>query len=119
MYFSYYTVQHHYQLETRSFDLAIFDNIMWNLLRGKWFKASPVLGRVGSHIRYHATFDAYLFAPFYALRQKADTLLVMQSVLSGARGHPALSRHQAQDGERDRRAGSRLRLRDPRSPARA
>ena len=56
---------------------------MWNLLRGKWFKASPVLGRVGSHIRYHATFDAYLFAPFYALRQKADTLLVMQSVLSG------------------------------------
>jgi len=84
LYFSYYTILHHYQLETRSFDLAIFDNMMWNLLRGKWFKAAPVLGRVGSHIRHHATFDAYLFAPFYALRQKADTLLALQALVAGA-----------------------------------
>lgn len=88
LYFSYYTVLHHYQLQTRSFDLAIFDNIMWNLLRGAWFKATPVLGRVGSHLRYHATFDAYLFAPFYALRQKADTLLVLQALVSGAAAIP-------------------------------
>jgi uncharacterized membrane protein len=83
LYFSYYSVQHHYNLMTTSWDLAIFDNMMWNLLRGKWFKASPDLGRVGSHIQYHATFDAYLFLPIYALRQKADTLLVMQATLAG------------------------------------
>jgi uncharacterized membrane protein len=88
LYFSYYTIQHHYQLQSRSFDLAIFDNMMWNLLRGAWFKATPVLGRVGSHLRYHATFDAYLFAPLYALRQRADTLLALQALFAGAGAIP-------------------------------
>lgn len=87
-YFSFYSVQHHYNLLTTSWDLAIFDNMMWNLLRGKWFKASPDLGRVGSHIQYHATFDAFLFLPFYAIRQRADTLLVLQAVLAGAGAIP-------------------------------
>jgi uncharacterized membrane protein len=82
-YFSYYTLLHHYRLQTHSWDLAIFDNLMWNLLRGEWFKASPVLGRDGSHIQYHATFGAYLLTPFYALRQEADTLLVLQAALTG------------------------------------
>lgn len=84
LYFSYYSIQNHYNLQTTSWDLAIFDNMMWNLLRGKWFKASPDLGRTGSHIQYHATFDAYLFLPFYALRQKADTLLALQAIFAGA-----------------------------------
>lgn len=82
-YFGYYTVLHHYRLQTHSWDLAIFDNMMWNLLRGEWFKATPDLGRTGSHIQYHATFSAYLFAPFYALRQSADTLLVLQALVTG------------------------------------
>ncbi|HEY3592969.1 MAG TPA: DUF2079 domain-containing protein, partial [Polyangiaceae bacterium] len=88
VYFAYYTIQNHYELQSRSFDLGIFDNMMWNLLRGAWFKASPVLGRSGSHLRYHATFDAYLFAPIYALRQKADTLLALQALLAGAGAIP-------------------------------
>lgn len=83
VYFSYYTVLHHYRLQTHSWDLAIFDNMMWNLIRGEWFKASPDLGRTGSHIQYHATFLAYLLAPFYALRQQADTLLVLQALITG------------------------------------
>lgn len=83
VYFSYYTVLHHYRLQTHSWDLAIFDNMMWNLIRGEWFKATPDLGRTGSHIQYHATFSAYLLAPFYALRQKADTLLVLQALITG------------------------------------
>ncbi|MCU0682268.1 MAG: DUF2079 domain-containing protein [Polyangiaceae bacterium] len=87
-YFSYYTIQNHKNLLTTSWDLAIFDNMMWNLVRGKWFKASPDLGRTGSHIQYHATFLAYLFAPFYALRQKADTLLALQAILAGAGAIP-------------------------------
>ncbi len=87
-YFSYYTVLNHLRLQTTSWDLAIFDNMMWNLIRGEWFKAAPDLGRTGSHIQYHATFDAYLFAPFYALRQRADTLLVIQGVLVGLAAVP-------------------------------
>lgn len=87
-YFAYYTVLNHYRLQTSSWDLAIFDNMMWNLLRGEWFKASPDLGRTGSHIQFHATFVAYLLVPFYALRQQADTLLVLQALIVGAASIP-------------------------------
>jgi uncharacterized membrane protein len=83
VYFSYFTVLHHYQIETKSFDLGGFDNLMWNLLRGEWFKVTPVFGREGSLLHQHAVFDSYLFAPLYALRQKADTLLVIQAVVAG------------------------------------
>lgn len=83
VYFSYYTVLQHLRLGTFSWDMAIFDNMMWNLIRGSWFKASPVLGRTGSHIQYHATFIAYLFAPFYALYQHSESLLILQATLAG------------------------------------
>ncbi len=87
-YFSYFTVLQHLRLQTYSWDMAIFDNIMWNLIRGEWFKASPVLGVSGSHIQFHATFIAYLFGPFYALYQHPETLLVMQSTLAGLAAIP-------------------------------
>ncbi|HEX6276179.1 MAG TPA: DUF2079 domain-containing protein [Polyangiaceae bacterium] len=82
-YMSYFTVLQHLRLGTMSWDMAIFDNLMWNLIRGEWFKASPVLGPEGSHIQYHATFIAYVFAPFYALYQHPQTLLVLQATLAG------------------------------------
>lgn len=88
LYFAYYTIQHHYRLQTSSWDLAIFDNMMWNLCRGEWFKASPDLGRTGSHIQFHATFVAYLLLPFYALRQQADTLLFLQALIVGSGAIP-------------------------------
>jgi uncharacterized membrane protein len=87
-YFSYYTILNHLRLQTSSWDLAIFDNMMWNLLRGHWFKASPDLGRTGSHIQFHATFIAYLLAPLYALSQRAETLLVIQATIVGAAAIP-------------------------------
>lgn len=82
------TVQQHYQLKTYSWDLGIFDNLMYNLLRGHWFKASPVLGAEGSHLQFHATFGAYLLLPVYALWQKAETLIALQATLVGAGAIP-------------------------------
>jgi uncharacterized membrane protein len=87
-YLSYYTILNHYRLKTASWDLAIFDNLMWNLIRGKWFAASPDLGRTGSHIQFHANFLFYLYAPIYALYQHAETLLVLQAVLVSATAVP-------------------------------
>lgn len=87
-YFAHFTVLNHWRLGTQAWDLAIFDNMMWNLIRGSWFFASPDLGREGSHIQFHATFLAYLFAPFYALYQRAESLLVMQAVLVAAAAVP-------------------------------
>jgi uncharacterized membrane protein len=87
-YLAYYTILNHYRLKTASWDLAIFDNLMWNLIRGKWFAASPDLGRTGSHIQFHANFLFYLYAPIYALYQHAETLLVLQAVLVSATAIP-------------------------------
>ncbi len=87
-YLSYFTMMNHYRLGTASWDLAIFDNIMWNLIRGSWFAASPDLGRTGSHIQFHATFLAYLYGPIYALYQHAQTLLVIQGVTVSAAAIP-------------------------------
>jgi uncharacterized membrane protein len=79
-YLGHFTILNHYRLGTASWDLAIFDNLMWNLIRGSWFAASPDLGRTGSHIQFHANFLFYLYAPFYALSQRAETLLIIQAV---------------------------------------
>lgn len=88
VYIGVHAVRQQYQLKTYSWDLGIFDNMMYNLLRGHWFKASPVLGPVGSHIQYHATFGAYLFLPIYALWQRPETLIVIQAVFAAAGAIP-------------------------------
>lgn len=95
-----YSVQQHYQLKTYSWDLGIFNNLMYNLLRGHWFKASPVLGPTGSHLQFHATFAAYLLAPIYALWQRPETLLVLQVLLVMAGAVPLflLARLRLQSG---------------------
>ena len=75
------TIRNHEQMRTMSYDLGIFNNLMWNLKEGTWFYSSPVMGLSGSHLRFHATFIAYLFLPIYTLFPDAKTLLVIQSVL--------------------------------------
>jgi uncharacterized membrane protein len=88
VWFSYHTAVWH--LSVRSgYDLAIEDNILWNLLHGgPFFKAAPTLGPTGSHFGRHSTLISYLLVPFYALHQSAETLLVLQSVLLGAAALP-------------------------------
>lgn len=79
--FAVYSVMRHYQMESRSYDLAIFDNMMWNLVHGEGFRSSPAFGPEGNHLARHATFGALLLAPIYALRQQADTLLIVQALM--------------------------------------
>lgn len=88
-FFAYHTVAHHRNLMSASFDLGIFDNLMWNLVNGgPLFKSSPALGPSGSHLGRHATFLAYVIAPLYALAPRAETLLVIQAALIGAAAIP-------------------------------
>jgi uncharacterized membrane protein len=83
-YFSFFTIRNHHNLRTAAYDLAIEDNVVYNALRGKMLKASPMFGPVGTHVGHHATFFAFVLAPFYAISQRAETLLVIQSILIGA-----------------------------------
>ena len=88
VWFSYYTTIWH--LSGRSgYDLAIEDNILWNIVHGgRFFHAAPTLGPTGSHFRRHATLIAYLLAPFYAIHQSSEMVLILQSALQGLAAIP-------------------------------
>jgi uncharacterized membrane protein len=98
-YFGYHSIVQHYNLKTQSYDLAIFDNQLWNLARGEWFISTPAMGPTGSHIGRHATFLAPFFVPFYLLRQKPDTLLLLQTMVVGASTIPLffIAKHHLQN----------------------
>jgi uncharacterized membrane protein len=82
--FSRVTLEAHWNGHTRAYDLAIFDNLMWNLVHGGEFLIStPAGGGELSHFGRHATLLAYALAPFYALHPSAATLLVLQALLLG------------------------------------
>lgn len=88
IWFGYHTAVWH--LSARSgYDLAIEDNILYNLLHGgPFFKAAPTLGPTGSHFGRHATLIAYLLLPFYAVHQSAETILVLQAFFIGSAAVP-------------------------------
>lgn len=98
-FFSYHTIAYHRNLYSTSFDLAIFDNLMWNLVHGgPFFKSAPELGPQGSHFGIHANLLAYLLAPVYAIAPRAETLLTIQASLLGGAAIPLYlfaSRHVA------------------------
>jgi uncharacterized membrane protein len=88
-YFSYQTILHHHSVLTMSFDLGLENNLMWNLIHGGTFmKMSPLAGPTGGHFGNHATLFSYFIAPFYALYQKPEGLLVFQAVLIAAAAWP-------------------------------
>ncbi len=88
-YFSFHTLRCHANVHTRSFDLGLEDNVMWNIVHGgHLFKGSPMFGPQGGYAGWHVPFIGYLLAGIYALHQKASTLLVLQSVLVAAAALP-------------------------------
>ncbi|MDH3202278.1 MAG: DUF2079 domain-containing protein [Myxococcales bacterium] len=83
-YTGYWSIEQHHRLATASFDLGIIDNLMFNVMSGHGFRAPVLFGPSGgSLLAGHATFVLYLFLPFYWLSPRAETLLIIQSVLLG------------------------------------
>jgi uncharacterized membrane protein len=87
-YFSGVTIVHHRNLMSSSFDIGLEDNLMWNLLHGRFFRATPFSGPEGTHFGHHATFFSYVIAPVYAAAPRPETLLVVQSLLMGGAAVP-------------------------------
>jgi uncharacterized membrane protein len=87
-YFGYYTYCFYYSLRS-SYDLGIYDSLLWNMLHGgSFYKAPPWAGPGRCHFGNHAEFFAYAILPLYALRQNAGTLLVIQSAVLGGAAIP-------------------------------
>ena len=89
-YFSFHTIAYHQNGHTSTYDLGIEENIVWHTLHGgPLFRSTPIYGPGNTtHFSRHATFIAFLVAPFYALAQRAETLLILQSVVCGAAAIP-------------------------------
>jgi uncharacterized membrane protein len=75
---AYTTLLDYVALHTRTYDLGLYDNLVWHCAHGDWLGTSLLKG--GHHGSAH--FDPILvfFAPLYRLRPRADTLLVLQVV---------------------------------------
>ncbi len=88
-YTSFYTIRHHHLFQTTAFDLGIFDNLLFNTIKGRFFE-SPVMFGPGHHnsLSTHAEYEMVLFAPIYALAPRAETLLVIQATFIGAAAIP-------------------------------
>jgi len=88
-FFSYHTVVHHRNILSSSLDLGLEENVIWNALHsGALFRTTPYGGPTGNLVGEHAAYLSYVIAPFYAIHQSAETLLVFQSALIGGAAIP-------------------------------
>ena len=74
---SWFSILNHRYLNVSSFDLAIYDNLVWNTSHGHFLASSLVRG--GTHMSAHFDPLLALLAPFYRLAPNAETLLIFQS----------------------------------------
>jgi len=86
---AHYSILQHRAFGTSGFDLGLFDNLMFNLKSGEWFRATVDRGNIGgTHLQYHTNFLAWLFVPFYAIKPGSESLLMIQAVVVGLAGIP-------------------------------
>jgi uncharacterized membrane protein len=69
-----------------SFDLAVYDNLVWNTSHGRFLASSLVRG--GTHMSAHFDPLLVLLAPLYRLAPHAETLLIFQSAWLGSAAIP-------------------------------
>ena len=82
--FAYFAMLRHHQMRTEGYDLGIFDNMMWQLTHGGWFRSAPAFGPEGNHLHRHTTFGAVFLVPIYAIWPRAETLLVLQAAFAAS-----------------------------------
>lgn len=89
---SYYTVRDHHNMSTSIYDLGIYDNLVWQTAHGHFLDCSLIKG--GNHASAHFDPILWLVAQIYRVYQRAETLLVFQTLwlASGAFAVYAIAR---------------------------
>jgi uncharacterized membrane protein len=83
------TVWKHHGFGTGAYDLAIFDNMMWNAMHGSPYHSSIMYnGGPGNSLAGHAEIAMVFFVPFYALYPSSEALLWLQAICLGAGAIP-------------------------------
>jgi uncharacterized membrane protein len=89
VFMSVFSVLTHWRLGTHNFDLSINNNLWYGGLKGVFLHGTITHGSDPTkYLATHAKFGGYFFLPIYWLYPKAETLLVLQSVLLGAGAIP-------------------------------
>ena len=86
--YGWLAITRHQRFNSTGFDLAINEQILWNTLNGRFFASSL---EVGNSFADHFRPFLLVVLPFYALFQRAETLLIMANARSGCSRHPYLS----------------------------
>lgn len=82
---SVWTIAAHHKFQTEGYDLGQYDNLFWNTLHGDWLRCYPLDLTENWHgLRNHADLAVFWLLPFYAIAPRAETLLVIQSVIIGS-----------------------------------
>jgi len=86
-YTGWLSVLYHHRFGSGAFDLGIFDNVMFNTLKGRLFRTT-IMFSDGAHsfLLSHSNYILLLFVPIYALHPAAETLLWIQAVGLAAGG---------------------------------
>ncbi|MDZ4696752.1 MAG: DUF2079 domain-containing protein [Deltaproteobacteria bacterium] len=88
-FFSVATIRYHRYLYSTSFDLALEENILWNIVHGGYFfRATPMLGPTGTSFGLHATLFSYPLAGIYAMWPRTETVLILQAAFMGGAALP-------------------------------
>ena len=85
IYVSVETIRQHHALQTRAFDLGVFESVIWNTVHGRPFW-SPLLRE--SHLGQHSSLILLTLVPIYTVVPRAETLLVAQAILLGVAAWP-------------------------------
>jgi uncharacterized membrane protein len=83
-YFAYYAVVAHYDVHTSALDLGIETNLVWRAAHGSPFFGLKPLTPETVPGAVHQTFFAYVIASVFRIVPRPETLLVLQSMLTGA-----------------------------------
>ena len=91
--FSRLSINNHHALQTRIFDLGIYDNIFFQSSHGNFLGCS--FSPTGSHTEGHFDPILVLLSPLYLIYPRAELILVLQAIWCGAGVVPAylLGRH--------------------------
>lgn len=76
--FSHLAINNHHALQTRIFDLAIYDNIFFQSSHGNPLGCS--LSSTNTHINAHFDPILVLLSPLYLIAPRAETILILQAV---------------------------------------
>ncbi|MFA6467137.1 MAG: DUF2079 domain-containing protein [Patescibacteria group bacterium] len=85
IFFSIVTLKKYYAFGYNAFDLAIFNQVFFNTLAGRYFEMTV---NIGNFLAYHFEPIIFLLLPIYKLWPKAETLLILQNIIFGLSAWP-------------------------------